>query len=385
MCIEEHECERERNEWKRRTYIHHDQILLRVIPAPINKERQNHERQTKHTIDHPHVSFFVNVEKTTQKPKKRKTEIRNMSEKADSNVAMGRYDIALEMYNTYLESHPDDVNARLKRAHVNLLMKRHEDALNDATRIQKESVEALYVRGVACFWLQEYESALVSFQKALASYDVSRSGKYMEKEMKTFALKCESEIGEDTKVTVESSAVPRSINTNTTKTAETSSLPAKKQVSLKYEYYQTDKKIVVNVLEKLNSEKQVDVTFSEQSCEVTIVRSDNTEGILKWYLHEKINPEKSTWKLKPEKVVLKLKKLEPKEWPDLQGKAPPSTSSTKTNKEVPKIYSGSNKDWSRVDKWCKEELEKENLKVKLRCKSFSKIFTKMQMRIRVVP
>ena len=283
-----------------------------------------------------------------------------MSEsEADSNFAMGRYDMALDMYSTYLESHRDDVNARIKRAHVNLLMKRYEDALNDATRvyIKNQSAEALYLRGVASFWLQKYETALVSFQKALESYDVSRSGTYMEKEMKTFVRKCKAEIGEDTKLTVESSAVPRSIDTN--KTKNVSALPAKKQVSLKYEYYQTDKKIVVNVLEKLNSEKQVDVTFGEQSCEVTIVRSDNTQGILKWYLHEKINPEKSTWKLKPEKVVLKLKKLEPKEWPDLQGKAPPSTSSTKTNKEVPKIYSGSNKDWSRVDRWCKEELEKE--------------------------
>ena len=279
-------------------------------------------------------------------------------EKADSNVAIGRYDVALEMYNTYIESHMEDADARIKRAHVNLLLKRYTDVLQDATRALRytqNTSEPLYLRGVASFWLQEYESALVSFRKALESYDVSQSGKYMEKEIKTFIRKCESELGEDTKTTA---TVPRRINTKSENVTTSSS---KKQAVLKYEYYQNDKKVVVSVLEKVNSEKQVDVSFGEQTCEVTITRSDNTQGILKWYLHEKIDAEKSTWKVKSEKVVLKLKKLEPKEWPGLQGKAPPAllTSSTKTNKEVPKIYSGSNKDWSQVDKWCKDELEKE--------------------------
>ena len=279
--------------------------------------------------------------------------------KADDHFAMGRYDLALEMYDAHLESNRNDANARIKRANVYLALKRYADASNDATmalRHAKIQSEALYVRGVASFWLKKYDTASISFRKALESYNMNQSGKYMEGEIKMWIRKCATELGEDTKTTTSS------INKTT---AQKSTLPttniSKKQVPLKYEYYQTDKKVVVNVLEKVESEKQIDVVFGEQTCNVSITRSDNTMGILKWYLHEKINAEKSTWKLKAEKVVLKLKKIEPKEWPDLQGKAPPpkKTTTAKSKKEVPKIYSGSNKDWNSVDKWCKEELEKE--------------------------
>ena len=79
-------------------------------------------------------------------------------EKADSNVALGRYDVALEMYNTYIESHMEDADARIKRAHVNLVLKRYTDVLQDATRALRytqNTSEPLYLRGMTSFWLHE--------------------------------------------------------------------------------------------------------------------------------------------------------------------------------------------------------------------------------------
>lgn len=129
---------------------------------------------------------------------------------------------------------------------------------------------------------------------------------------------------------------------------------------LNYQYYQTDKRVVVTIPHNGKRPTNVDVTFRAKTCEVTVDHPDGAKSEISWPLFGEIVPSKSSWKCNDEKIAVKLFKSEKgKEWDSLIGKKVVESENASSGGPSKKVYSGSKKDWSKVDKWCKDELEKE--------------------------
>lgn len=130
----------------------------------------------------------------------------------------------------------------------------------------------------------------------------------------------------------------------------------KTKMSVNYEWYQTDQKVVVTVKIKQAAEKNCVVNIDSDSVAV-----NGDEGInLKLELYQKINEAESGYKTTPMKIEISLKKLIGDRWPTLiktnelpKAPAPPMASlsdSTPTPATVSEPIKAprDHKDWDKV-------------------------------------
>ncbi|XP_054264409.1 protein SGT1 homolog [Macrosteles quadrilineatus] len=105
---------------------------------------------------------------------------------------------------------------------------------------------------------------------------------------------------------------------------------------IKYDWYQTDTHVTVNVLVKNLSEDQVNVSLEEKT--VTIHLPSEEKFILN--LSKAIVPTKCVHRVKPTKIELKLKKLNEDTWADLEAVNKPES------KEV--VLTHTKRNWDRL-------------------------------------
>jgi len=99
----------------------------------------------------------------------------------------------------------------------------------------------------------------------------------------------------------------------------------------KYQYYQSDKIMTISILEPSVQMEDLDVNFHEQHLSVALKKGGVSYTVLAGKLYEKVDPEGCRIKIKPEKVLLKLKKEKSFDWPELMSKE-----KTKTPLPAPK-------------------------------------------------
>ena len=154
----------------------------------------------------------------------------------------------------------------------------------------------------------------------------------------------------------------------------------------KYQYYQSDKVMTIAILEP--NVKDTDLTVNMESKRLMVIlRKEGIDfTIIAGALYDEINTELSKVVIRDEKVLIKLRKSNAYEWPELLGKetnkpiSKPATSvknkpvetpvvaerdtvagsNTKevAQKAIPRPYA-SHRDWDTIEKEIKEEEEKE--------------------------
>lgn len=142
--------------------------------------------------------------------------------------------------------------------------------------------------------------------------------------------------------------------------------------SVRHDWYQTEQKVVINVLIKNAAEKNCSVDI--QSDSVSVKGDDNIN--LEFKLFHKINATESSYKVSSVKIEITLRKITDDRWISLTKSAddanvsqPKSISSLETTSQ-PKaasesVVGGKEKNWDQLvkDMWDKEDIEKVNISI----------------------
>lgn len=152
-----------------------------------------------------------------------------------------------------------------------------------------------------------------------------------------------------------SNNAPALTQTNTTNTS------TKRPAAPRYQYYQSDKVMTISILEPNLQPEHVKVDWERQRLHVTIVKAGVEFPLIAGPLFDEIDPSQSKIQIKPEKVLLKLRKVGEYEWNELMGKETKKiTTTTKSAPEPPKVRPyASPRDWRSIEKSIQAEEEKE--------------------------
>eukprot|EP00939_MAST-03C_sp_MAST-3C-sp1_P001185 g1185.t1 len=303
--------------------------------------------------------------------------------KGNSLFVNGQYDLAIKEYDAYISSNDSCAECYVKRASCLIRLERFADALQDATRAIKlansSSMDlpiAHYHRGVANFWMEEFESARRSFVSGQTLLSTSKGGGIcIEKDLKKWIRKCDAELEEEEADEEEISAsIEQKDSANKTASEP---VPKKRNVPVRYEYYQSSKEVVVTVFQKGLTPSDVAIAFEDKRCKVRLTPPACKGAVVDfdWMLFANILPDKCSWSCNKYKVTLRLEKSDSGiQWASLvtSDRPPPkaaavssepaaatTTTTSKSKAKSTNVYSGSKKDWTKIDKWCEDELEKE--------------------------
>lgn len=296
------------------------------------------------------------------------TKFRALAHKATALMKLGRYSEAKEDLAEALENHA--IGLRVGETEV-----------------------AYYKLGLLEETLGSTQKALEAFEQAqkLASLNKRTTKKYNAKVTKCQeALKLKDEkpiIEEVEKPTAKLSskgkksappAVATPKPTVAPKTAMTmASSESRRPTMPKYQYYQSDKFMTVVLVEANVKPESLKVTFSTRKLTVVLTKQGVDFTVICGRLFEKVDVDKCKITYKDEKVLVKLKKVEPHEWHELFSKnkggdsedeeaeetkastetsVPTATPFVDTSKTRP--YA-SHRDWNAIERNLKEQEDKE--------------------------
>jgi len=253
--------------------------------------------------------------------------------KGNELMADDLYDEALEEYNKAVqgESNPAELTKFLtKRAACHIKLRQFTNAVADANQaisLCPNDQMAHFRKGVACFSLDEFETALEAFKE---------SEKLGGKLSGTWIRKCEAELEElEEEMDVE---VPKKEelkkeepkeeepkkeerNEGEPKTSATAAdlapLPGFNRV--KHDWYQTSTHVIITIYAKNVKEEDANIKISNSAVEVTLQLAGGREFQLDLSLFDEVVASESSYRIVSVKVELKLKKAKPDvKWPGLE-------------------------------------------------------------------
>lgn len=291
------------------------------------------------------------------------------------------YDHAIVKYTEAIAHLGKFAKVYAHRAACYLKLKDYMNALEDCNKAiaLDASEERCYLRkGSALFFLEDYESAKETFEAGKKICEEMKTGKRKTgfvAEYTRFIRKCDSELAEEAK---EAAVIQAQKNKEKEIAAAAAAEKSKsmKNVALplggvKYQYYQSNAKLTIDVLIKGMKEEDVAVDITEDSIKVvlTAAGTTNTETVIDKPLYDTVVVDKCKVTVKKTKVEIVLVKEQPRDWPSLEGAAkekkpstvvtkPKETTTNKDGKPLPRAYA-SHKDWDRVEQAITEELDAE--------------------------
>jgi suppressor of G2 allele of SKP1 len=251
---------------------------------------------------------------------------------------------------------------------------------NAALKIDPECELAFFRKGIACFELEEFETALQAFKKGKSCLDAAGKPEPVARPYLRWIRKCETEIEDDSEEEEEeemadSTPPPAAAGAAAAAAApeEPPMAPPAPSTTLKYQYYQSADWVTLSIMEKKVLPAELDVSIESRRLTVTLTRSEGgvSPQVLSLGLFDAVDPSASSFKVLGTKVEVKLRKVDAYQWNDVkssgggggaqQAKIVPSASATGGGGAAdapPRAYA-SKKDWSNVDKVMQEELEKD--------------------------
>ena len=190
---------------------------------------------------------------------------------ANSYFVDEQFQEALKHYNSAIEHDDSQAEYYLKRAACNLKLDNHTDALadaNSAIKLQPENPMGYFRKGLACFELEEFETAKQAFEQGQKLEPTNSN-------FKTWLRKCAAELNEESVDTGHSIPEPSNTPAASTPTpaAPTSAAPTptpapqptaeapKPNPSLRHEWYQTAGFVIVSIFCKGLKKDQVEVNI----------------------------------------------------------------------------------------------------------------------------
>lgn len=232
---------------------------------------------------------------------------------------------------------------------------------------------ALFTKGVACFELDEFETAKDAFEQGLAiRKQLNKDALLYERNLR----KCNVELAEAaSKAATAAAAVsaaavkpPPAVSKQQPQTQSQSQAQRQLLAATRYQYYQTETAVILSVLAKDMSPENVSVTITPDQLKVVLTHNDPSprqELVIDKELFSTIDAENSKVDVRKAKIEITLRKTEKYEWHSLEntGKprvvAPaPAAPTPKSVPDRPKAYA-SQKDWEQVGAEIEKELEAE--------------------------
>jgi len=131
-------------------------------------------------------------------------------------------------------------------------------------------------------------------------------------------------------------------------------------MALKYDWYQTESDVVINVIRKAVNKDDCKLEFDASGSKLRFIihPSDSEDSTLDLDLSHPVNVTKAAFKCTASKVEIKVQKMEGGNWPTLI-----KAQAAKDAKELAHAYPSSKgpKNWDKLEKEAKEEEEKEKL------------------------
>ena len=214
------------------------------------------------------------------------------------------YASALAHYSSAIEIEPNNADCYSKRAAAQLKRLRYTEAASDATASikLKPSRKAYLRKGLACFALQEFESARAAFGKAI---EVEGSGDLGE--LKRWMRKCDAELHLEKGGPAPAAAATSGANPAAPAAPMGSTAAGLQQLvfdpsRVRHEWYQTNTHIVVSILARQVAQDKVNVDFEATAVGVTIALEGGAEYQLNLSLFHKILPDECKYAVGATKV-----------------------------------------------------------------------------------
>jgi len=279
---------------------------------------------------------------------------------------------ALSYYNLSVELDEKNTEALLKRSACYHKLGKLTDSIADANAVIKlhpdnSALSKAYLRkGIACFDMEEFETAKISFKNGLQIEPTNNS-------FKTWIRKCNSELEIDDDLETENSSkktksdeVPSTITPQSSSPIHPTQPPTQPSTSsvtnnqkpsndqkLRHEWYQTATHVYVSLFVKNVKSEQARFEIKEKSINVVIKLSETNEFVFDVDLCDKIIPSESTTQILSTKIEIKLKKSNQAKWKTLEDSGENNvkpwdvTSSNPTSNPLPNI---NKKNWDQIAK-----------------------------------
>lgn len=288
----------------------------------------------------------------------------------------------------------------VKRASAYLKLNKHMEALGDARQalqLNPSHARAHYRKGLACFHMDEFETAKAAFESAI---EATSDGQSKQVNMfKKWVRKCNAEIesdDEDVVAAIEHTqakaaeqaaaqqAAPAPDNGDDNATAAASAVasavavaaaaapaPASPPVqkpsrgtmasAVKYDWYENNNWVTLDIMSKNIVAEESEAHFGERSMEIQLKMKDGSEYLLDISLGGRVNPSKCSIKYRPVKAIVKLAKAQASEWGTLEAvEGMEAMEAPDVVEELPPAYASTKKrDWNEIEKEIEAEEEKD--------------------------
>ncbi|XP_033111904.1 protein SGT1 homolog [Anneissia japonica] len=271
--------------------------------------------------------------------------------KANEAYVDEQFEEALQYYSQAIEAEDDNPEFYLRRSQTQAKLENFEAAEKDARKsveLNPSNHKGHLRLGEALFKMDKYEEALKEFQEA----DTITPN---DNNIKAWLKKCEPLVP---KPTIEE---PISEKESSSQIPEAPSEPTEKEIPMppiekqRYDWYQTETHVVINILIKKANKDDVDINYSERSVSATVKQPSGTDYSLELDLAYEVVPAKCITKVLGSKIELKMKKAEGIRWSKLQGDG----EDTKKQENIVQKYPSSShytRNWDKVVK----DFEKDN-------------------------
>jgi suppressor of G2 allele of SKP1 len=307
-----------------------------------------------------------------------------MLRSGDEALKEKRYEDAVEKFSAALEENNDNPLYLVKRAKAYIGLKEYTEALNDANRalsIDQRLADAILIKGIALFYVEEYESARSVFTDGIEMGSTENTITF-----KQWRRKCNAEldieqqeeagtttegifIGIGADIPPEPAKPSRDEASQTSSESSASGSQAIGQASkMRYDWYQTDSHVIVTLMIKNVKKDDVSISFGERTLSASVKLPTGSEYSLELDLQHPINPQKSATKILTTKVELKMTKVGAIRWTALEGgvtapavKSVPQASSSSSTSYPTSSRSGATRDWDKLVADIKQEEKDEKL------------------------
>ncbi|CAD7699273.1 unnamed protein product [Ostreobium quekettii] len=239
----------------------------------------------------------------------------------------GDYEEAVELYTKALEKDPDNAQTLAARAEAHLRLENYMEASEDAGKaidLAPDMPKAHLRKGIACFNLEEFETAKACFETGLGL----NPGKKEQKDMQMWIRKCDAEMEEEmADAPAVAAAEFTSVPEPTPSTAMSEPQADNKQPDMsaplakaaeqqptgkyRHQWYQAGPSVYIQVFARNLPEERVSVDIQEEKVVVVTRDEEGKEDYrLDLPLFAKVIPDQCKYERLSTKIEIKLRKAE---------------------------------------------------------------------------
>ena len=293
----------------------------------------------------------------------------------DSFFCDERFAEAHAAYSAALDSATSDATLLARRAATLIQLGRYEEAMADAIaalRVDPQSHIAAYRKGVAAFWLGEFEAAQGALRVAI---DLAGARAPQLATLRKWLRRTDAELRAEAAEDGDEADADAAAAEEVPEVEEVDAIPAAAaqpvQRPVRRDFYQNPTHAMLSIFVKRATAEDVVVTFERRRLVVQLRRgllgASAEEGgdpaalqtVMDTALGGSIDPSRSTYVVKSMKVELKMKKIASEMWSGLSAaKASVRPAASQASASMPRPYA-SQRDWDAIDADLKRQEEEE--------------------------